>query len=327
MPKSKSKRKYSYASKKGGVNKKHAILKSADPLLQYKPSYKKTKIIFKHYIGGLIKRMDEHHGFLLAGGLAFSLFVCIIPFLLILFYILGNFLNSQSVQSQVDIAINTIIPYPKYANYVNEVIFKRINEVIEYKNVAGIIGVFGLLFAASGLFSSMRTILNRIFGVETNVHFLLGKLRDFALVLMVILIFFVTTMLSPVLDLFIQAAQQIKSLSFFRSPIFEHFLLSVISLILIFILFLILYSTVPVRKLGKNSTFISALWAAILWEVAKQGFGFYIHHFTTFGRIYGTYALVVVVAFWIYYSSIVFIVGAEIGRLYSERKYLNNEVF
>ena len=327
MPKFKPKKKYSSAGKKGGVNKKHAILKSAGPLLQYKPSYKKTKIIFKHYIGGLIKRMDEHHGFLLAGGLAFSLFICIIPFLLIIFYILGNFLNSQSVQSQVNIAINTIIPYPKYADYVNEIIFKRINEVIEYKNVAGIIGALGLLFAASGLFSSMRTILNRVFGIETNVHFILGKLRDFALVLMVILIFFVTTMLSPVLDLFIQAAQQIQGLSFFRSPIFEHFLLSVISLVLIFILFLILYSTVPVRKLGKNSTFISALWAAILWEVAKQGFGFYIHHFTTFGRIYGTYALVVVVAFWIYYSSIVFIVGAEIGRLYSERKFLNDEVF
>ncbi len=326
MPKSKPKKKFSSSGKQGGMKKQHSIMKSAGPLLQYKPSYKKTKIIIRHYVGGLIKRMDEHHGFLLAGGLAFSLFVCIIPFLLILFYILGNFLNSQSVQTQLNIAINTIIPYPKYADYVNEVIFKRINEVIEYKNVAGIVGAFGLLFAASGLFSSMRTILNRVLGVETNVHFLLGKLRDFALVLMVILIFFVTTMLSPVLDLFIQAAQQMQSLSFFRGPIFEHFLLSVISLVLIFIVFLILYSTVPIRKLGKNSTLISAVWAAILWEIAKQGFGFYIHHFTTFGRIYGTYALVVVVAFWIYYSSIVFIVGAEIGRLYSERKYLNEDV-
>ncbi len=307
-------------------NKLYSFLKSFARLMQYKPLYKKFKDFIKHYIGGLINRIDEHHVFLLAGGLAFSLFVCIIPFFLIMFYVLGNILNSQSVQQQVIAAINTMIPYAKYADFVNEIIFKRIDEVIKYKNIAGIIGGFGLLFAASGLFSSMRTILNRVFGVETNVHFILGKLRDFALVLMVILIFFITTLLTPILDLITQAAQQIEGLSFFKVPIFEHFLLSVISLVLIFIVFLILYSAVPVRKLGKSSTLISAAWAAVLWEIAKQGFGFYIHHFTTLGRIYGAYALVVVVAFWIYYSSIVFIIGAEIGKLYSERKYSSEDV-
>jgi len=326
MPRLKSKESHTTSSKLKRSNQHNSFIKSAKILFIYKPSYKKTKSFIKHYIGGLIKRTDEHHAFLLAGGLAFSLFVCIIPFLLIMFYILGNFLNSHNVQTQVNIAISTIIPYEQYSDYVKDIIFNRIDEVIKYKNIAGIIGGFGLLFAASGLFSSMRTILNRVFGIEANIHFLIGKLRDFALVFLVILIFFVTTLLSPILDLFIQAAQEMQSLSFFRSPIFEHFLLSAISFVLIFIVFLVLYSTVPVRKLGKNSTLISTIWAAILWEIAKQGFGFYIHHFTTFGKIYGTYALVVVVAFWIYYSSIVFIIGAEIGRLYSERKYSSNEV-
>ncbi len=326
MPKISPKKKNQSSYKIKGSNVNYPLLKSFGQVLKYKPSYKKTKSFIKHYIGGLINRIDEHHAFLLAGGLAFSLFVCIIPFLLIMFFLLGNVLNSQSVQSQVNLAISTIIPYEKYADFVKEIIFKRINEVIEYKNIAGLVGAFGLLFAASGLFSSMRTILNRVLGIETNVHFLLVKLRDFALVLMVILIFFITTLLSPILDLFIQAAQTIESLEFFRGPIFEHFFITIISLVLIFILFLILYSTVPVRKLGKNSTLISAVWAAILWEIAKQGFGYYIHHFTTLGRIYGTYALVVVVAFWIYYSSIVFIVGAEIGRLYSERKYSSEDI-
>ncbi len=301
-------------------NKFDSLSKILKFLFQYKAYYQRSKKFLKHYIGGLISRIDEHHVFLLGGGLAFSLFVCIIPFFLIMFAILGNILNSQNVQLQVNIAINTIIPYAQYSEFAKKIIFTRINEVIEYKNIAGIVGGFGLLFAASGLFSSMRTILNRVFGVETNVHFLLGKLKDFALVIMVILIFFITTITSPILDLFIQAAQQFEGLSFFKSPIFEHFMLSIISLVLIFIVFLILYITVPVRKLGKNSTLISAMWAAILWEAAKQIFGFYLHHFGTFGKIYGTYALVVVVAFWIYYTSVIFIIGAEIGRLYSERK-------
>lgn len=291
--------------------------------LHYKPSYHKIKNFTKHYIKGLINRIDEHHVFLLAGGLAFSLFVCIIPFFLIMFFVLGNILDSQNMQYQVNAAITTIIPYDKYAAFVKKIIFTRIDEVIKYRNIAGIIGGFGLFFAASGLFSSMRTILNRVFGVEANIHFIIGKLRDLALVLMVILFFFILTVLTPLLDLIRQAAQHWESLSFLNIGIFEHFLFSLVSLVVIFIVFIVLYITVPVRKLARKAIIISAMWAAILWEIAKQGFGFYLHHFTTFGRIYGTYALIVVVAFWIYYSSIVFIVGAEIGRLYVERKYSN----
>jgi len=230
------------------------------------------------------------------------------------------------MQTQVTAAIHTIIPYEKYADFVKDIVFKRIVEVVKYKNIAGIVGVFGLLFAASGLFSSMRTILNRVFGLESNIHFLLGKLRDFALVLMVIIIFFILTIVTPALDLIRQIATEWNILRFFNFGILDHLIITVISFIIIFSVFVILYLSVPVRKLGRKATAVSAMWAALLWEAAKQGFGFYLHHFTTLGRIYGTYAIVVVVAFWIYYSSIVFIIGAEVGRLYTERKYSSEDV-
>ncbi|MEO8398826.1 MAG: YihY/virulence factor BrkB family protein [Ignavibacteriaceae bacterium] len=275
----------------------------------------------KHYFGGLYYRIDEHHVFLLGGGLAFSLFVCIIPFVLIVFAVLGNILDSTYMQYQVNLLIDTIIPYYQYSEFVKKIIFTRINEVIEYRNIAGIIGGFGLLIAASGLFSSMRTILNKVFGIETDVNILLGKLRDFALIIMVIIIFFITTILMPVLDLLRQYASEFKIFSFFESGIFEHIIFSLISLTIIFVVFSILYYVVPIKKLNKKATIISALWAAILWEAAKQLFGYYLYNFSAFGKIYGTYALIIVVAFWIYYSSIVFIIGAEIGRLYFDRKY------
>jgi uncharacterized BrkB/YihY/UPF0761 family membrane protein len=52
-------------------------------------------------------------------------------------------------------------------------------------------------------------------------------------------------------------------------------------------------------------------------------FGFYITHFASIERIYGAYVLVVLLAVWIYYSSIIFILGAEIGQLYRERGAAN----
>jgi membrane protein len=136
---------------------------------------------------------------------------------------------------------------------------------------------------------------------------------------MVIIIFFLTTIAAPIIDVLRQSAGQFKSLEFFNAPIFEHFFFTLISFSLIYIVFTILYITVPLKKLKRKAIAVSALWAAILWEAAKQLFGYYLYHSSSFGKIYGTYALVVVVAFWIYYSSVVFIVGAEIGQLFQER--------
>jgi membrane protein len=229
------------------------------------------------------------------------------------------------MQFQINGLIDTIIPYHQYSEFVKRIIFTRINEVIEYKNLAGIIGGLGLLFAASGLFSSMRTILNSVLETKTEEHFILAKLKDFALVIMVILIFFITTVIMPFVDVLRQKADEFQSLHFLYSGIFEHVVFSILSLVFVFILFSILYFAVPKKKLGKKATFLSAFWAAILWETAKQVFGYYIYHFSALGKIYGTYVLFVVVAFWIYYSSIVFIIGAELGKLYSDRRYAINK--
>jgi membrane protein len=86
-----------------------------------------------------------------------------------------------------------------------------------------------------------------------------------------------------------------------------------------FLLFSFLYYFVPYQKVGKKVIVVSAFWAAVLWSIAAEAFGYYISNIASINRIYGAYALAVVVIFWIYYSSLVFIVGAEIGQLYRER--------
>jgi len=223
------------------------------------------------------------------------------------------------MQYQINLLIETIIPYEEYAEFVKKIIFARINEVVQYKTIAGIVGGFGLLFASSGLFSSMRTILNSIFGLKTEEPVLLAKLKDFSLVLLVIIMFFVTTILMPAINLIRKTVDEYYSIEFLKSGFVQDLILSLVSLLLIFLLFSILYYVVPKKKIGKRAVFVGAFWAALLWETAKQLFGFYLNNFAAFGRIYGTYALIVVVAFWIFYASVVFIIGAEIGKLYDER--------
>jgi len=295
-------------------------LKKISLLYKISPDFKKIIDTPKYYIVGLYNNTDQHHLFLFAGGLAFSLFVCIIPFNLILFWILGYFLESSAVEMQINHLIDTIIPYAVYADFAKNILFKRINEVIEYRNIAGFIGIVGLFFAASGFLSSIRTVLNKIFGAPEEINFLLGYLRDFITIIIVVFVFLVATIFLPLIDILRQASQQYSVFEFLQYGIFQKLFTSLLSIVLIFSLFSWLYKFVPTIKISKRGVRFGAMWAALLWEVAKQIFGFYIYNFATLGKIYGTYALAVVVAFWIYYSAVVFIIGAEMGKLFNDRK-------
>jgi membrane protein len=279
----------------------------------------KIKAFFKHYLGGLYHRVGEHHIFLLGGGLAFSIIVCIVPFALIIFSVLGNILAVANIQQQISAFIDTIIPYPSYADFVKSTITSHVNEIIAYKKIAGYSGIIGLLIAASGLFSSMRTVLNTIYGANAGVHVVIGKLRDIGMVLVVMVFFLVSIAILPVFKIIEDYVGKVELLKFFIFVTVEDSLFSLLSFLIMFILFFFLYYFVPYQRFGKKVTAASAFWAAALWEIATEVFKYYITNVASVRKIYGTYALFVVVIFWIYYSSVLFILGAEIGQLYRER--------
>lgn len=288
-------------------------------LYHLRPHWQRAFAFFKHYFGGLYDRIDRHNVFLLSGGLAFSLFTCIIPLVLIMFWILGNFLSSEEMELQIINLINTLIPYSEYADFVKQIIFSRVEEVIELKNVAGIVGFGGLFFAASGFFSSMRTVLNKINGTDIDINFFLGKLRDFLVILIAILLFFASILTLPLLEVFKSIAQSTPYLQFFNHPIFQQIFTILVSLLIMFVLMYLFYSFIPTTKVKHHSAVVGALWASAMWVGMKILFGYYLANYQTWGKIYGVYALLIVIAFWIYYTAAVFIIGAEIAKLFDER--------
>jgi len=272
-----------------------------------------------HYLSGIYHRADDHHIFLMAGGLSFSLFTCILPMILIIFAILGSVLNKPSISAEITAFIERIIPYEDIAQKIKDLVFNRVDEFVLFKNLAGVLGIGGLLFAASGLFSSMRTILNTIFKVDPGTSILISKLRDLGLVLIVVVYFLLSTTVLPGLDITHDLADQMGLLKKLNLDFLKDFLLSGVSLFIIFISFMLVYLAIPQQRLPKRTIFVSALTAAVLWHIAQQIFGFYITNVVTLKRVYGAYFFLIVVAFWIYYTSLVFIIGAEIGQLHRER--------
>jgi membrane protein len=102
----------------------------------------------------------------------------------------------------------------------------------------------------------------------------------------------------------------------------QHFSAIVLGLLFSFFMFYLVYKIVPHGKMNTRVALVSSLCASVLWEILKYGFTIYLVYFSNFTAVYGTYAAIVSLVFWIYYSSVIFVIGAEIGQLYNARNVL-----
>lgn len=272
-----------------------------------------------YYAGGLIDRAGEHHIFLMSGGLSFSIFVCILPMILIVFAIIGSVLEKPSIAEDINAFIDKAIPYEDYATYAKDLVSSRVHEFKLYKSLAGILGMIGLLIASSGLFSSMRTILNSIYKVRSGRSIYVSKLRDVGLVLLVIVYFLLSTTVLPTFSIIENLSDRFELFAGFSLTGAADVALEVLSFAVILIAFFILYYLMPEQRSTKRAI-VSAIAAAVLWKSAEYLFGYYVTGVATYRRIYGAYSLLIVIAFWIYYTSLVFQIAAVIGQLFRERR-------
>jgi membrane protein len=280
----------------------------------------------KHYFGGLIKRIDEHNLFFSAAGISYSLFLGMIPFILLMFSLLGNIFDTQTLQEQISRIVDTIIPYPTYAEYTKRVIQTRLPEVIVYKTIAGLIVFIVLIFTSTWIFSSMRTILNQIYHTKIQKNAFIGLMRDIGMVLLLVLFITVSTFILPALNIFMQEADSTKLFSSFNLDTLMDNIIRIISIFFMLGMFFLLYYFIPYEKLKKRVALLSAFWTTILWEVARNIFGYYIRHFFGSSAIYGAFVLIVVILLWVFYSSCIFIIGAEIGQLFRERREMRKQL-
>jgi membrane protein len=280
---------------------------------------KKIIGFFKHYFFGLYHRIDEHHLFISGGGIAYSLFLGFIPFLLLVFSLLSNIFDVETLELQVYQVIDTAIPYPAYADYMKRVVTTRLPELVEYKTIAAYVGLIGLILTSTWIFSSMRTILNHIFHTEIKKHLLVGILRDVGMVLLLVIFISLSTFVFPALNLFLEIAENARMMGIIDLGWFSKFSFWISSVLIILVMLFALYYLIPYEKLPKRVALLSAIWTTFLWEIARSLFGYYVQFFLGSSALYGAFVLIIVILFWVFYSSCIFIIGAEIGQLYRER--------
>ena len=81
------------------------------------------------------------------------------------------------------------------------------------------------------------------------------------------------------------------------------------------IAFTALFVAVPNRRVLRKDALIGGFGVAIILEIMKAGFGYYLSRFPSYTVIYGAFATVPIFLLWLYLSWLVILVGATVASL------------
>lgn len=251
----------------------------------------------------------------MAAAISFYAILSVIPLFLVFMSISGYILHSSKHALEAVIMLMWRTSPVALADG-----FKILSDLMEQKAVFGAIGILGLTWAASRIFSVVEDSMNIVWKVPKKRAFWHSK--TITLILVPVTVLFMLSSLAftalyamaknieiPLLGWKLSQAHWISQLLVIISP-----------LILGMIMFYLTYRIIPNRKTSGKAAFIGAVCASVMWELAKYVFDIYIRHYGNFQKTYGSFATIVVTLIWIYYSAFILLIGAEIGSNYEEIK-------
>lgn len=299
-------------------------LHKIDDIRQYLRA-KKAFTTVRYYTLKLLDRFDSDHIWIMSSGIAFNFLLCIVPFLLIVFTLAGIYLDSSVTVEKLTQSLNSVMPLPtEIKNKIITELLERTKELSANTWITGIIGVVGMLWTVSGLFSSFRDVLSKVYNLKIEKNYFLLKLRDIILVFITMSLFVVSNAITYAIKLIEIFSKEFFGFNFSLS-FFQNVATILVAYVVSYLLFYIIYRYVPYQNIPKKVVLFSSIIAAVLFEILKNLFSLYVLKFASYGKIYGTYAAIVIFIFFIYYIAVIFVVGAEMGAIYLGRKKLKIE--
>jgi membrane protein len=272
----------------------------------------KIKNIFKNifiYLQRLFSKFFADGSFVLASSIAFFFIFSIFPLMLIAVSISGILINQFNIQLDILSFIAERIPM------IFDFVGNNISQIVESRAAIGVFGIVFLFIAATYVFDAIQFALNKIYKIKQQRRYWKQKLYGFLIMLLLLLIIGVSFILST--GLFYLT--NILSVFFNIEDAFNTVLLKAISIFIglfsNFFVFSLLYYFGTNRRITLKNIYKGAITIAIVWEAAKYIFTFYLEKFSNYELVYGSIASVIAFLFWVYISSLLFLLGAEINSI------------
>ena len=270
--------------------------------------------------GDFLRRVYQKAGdddiFFLAGGIAFNVLLAAIPFLLLLVAVFGFVLQravDDPQQAAVDYMLRILPPSQRIVTLTRTLT----GEVVAGRTRFGLLGLALFIWSSTRLFGSLRSVLKHIFDVPEERGIVEGKLYDLQMVLVAGTLFALNTGITVV----VEAAQRygvawlgLEGTAEVRAA--QSALARLLAFGFILLMFVLIYRYLPKRRTPWRISLVAAAFTAVVWELLKGAFAWYISNIGDFRTTYGTLATLILLVFWVYYSAVVFILGGEVAQVY-----------
>jgi membrane protein len=177
-----------------------------------------------------------------------------------------------------------------------------------FRAALGVVGIFGLLWSATGVFSATTNAVNCAWEIQYKHPFYIKKPKELIMVLGTGFLFLLSFGTSIFLSM----------LGNLQLP-FSGFLVDIATLIVAFIIslmvFLLINKLLPNTPVGWRHIWPGALISTILFEIAKTLFVLYVNTSHSYSEVYGSIASIVISLIWIYYSAFIVLLGVEFNSM------------
>jgi membrane protein len=261
-------------------------------------------------------KAGEDDIFFLAGGIAFNVLLAAAPFFLLLVGILTYVLR-RTLEDPREAAVEYVLSILPPSQQVVGITGHIVDRVMQGGPSFGAIGLLLFIWASTRLFGTLRAVLKEIFDLPEERGIVAGKIFDLEMVLVAGTLLVLNTGITLALE----AAQRfgLEFLGLENQRMAQVFVVTwprLAAFGFIFLMFLLIYRFLPKRRTPWRISLVAAAFSSVSWELLKGLFAWYVSDVVDYSRTYGTLLAPVLLVFWVYYSSVVFILGGEVAQVY-----------
>ncbi len=276
----------------------------------------------------LLETLDRANLPMLASALTFDAMLAIIPLAILTVAGLGFLLARMTYFDAADPSAMFVGFLPNHVHGGNGVdpflvVESVLAKIRGYRSQLTLFAVPTFIWFSTRLFGSIRVCLTRIFHVRQRTvrgHFvvsyilgyLLAKLRDLVMVLVVLLLALVNTVLSAGLAIFTTRGVTLSAPWSFFVSLGGRLLGTAVALFFGLALFVTMYRYASPKRLAWSGALLAGGVATAGFEIAKRLFGLYLARAVQGGQftLDVNIGAVLLLILWLWYMSLVFLIGA-----------------
>jgi membrane protein len=275
--------------------------------------------------GDFIRRVYEKASadniFFMAGAIAFNVLVAFVPLLLAALGIAGTLLRIQEADptdAVMRYILESIPAVPEES--VRQAVQGVLQDLIDQSTGLLGLGTLILVWLATRLVGTLRTVLREVFDLRQERGIIEGKLFDIKMVVTAGTLLALNVGLTIVLEIIAEFGLGILDLEPGEVRAVQLLYGRVLAFLAIWAMFLLIYRFLPMRRIHWRTAVVAATFTAVLFEVMKLAFGWYATNVANYRSTYGSLTALIILFLWIYYTAVVFILGGEVAQVVAMRR-------